>query len=83
MEMHARHPDIYQETILSLPRWIRSSGDSRLAYPLDSEPPHRYSTVIGGVRIFDGYNALGSKEAVDIVLNGFGYDADAVRQWTI
>lgn len=82
-EMHARHPDIYQETMLGLPRWIDSSGDSRLAYPLESRPPHRYGTVIGGVRIFDNYNAIGAKEAVDIVLNGFGYHADAVRQWTL
>lgn len=82
-EMLARHPDIYQETMLGLPRWIDSSGDSRLAYPLESRPPHRYGTVIGGVRIFDNYNAIGAKEAVDIVLNGFGYHADAVRQWIL
>lgn len=82
-EMLDRHPDIYQETMLRLQRWIGSSGDSRLAYPLESRPPHRYSTVIGGVRIYDSYKAIESKEAVDIVLNGFGYDADAVRQWTL
>lgn len=81
-EMLARHPDIYQETILGLPRWMGCSGDSRLAYPLESRPPHRYGTVIGDVRIYDNYNAIGAKEAVDIILNGFGYDADAVRQWT-
>ena len=81
-EMLARHPDIYQETMLGLPRWMGGSGDSRLAYPLEARPPHRYGTVIGDVRIYDNYNAIGAKEAVDIVLNGFGYDADAVRQWT-
>ena len=81
-EMLARHPDIYQETMLRLPRWVRSSGDSRLAYPREANPRNNYGTVIGDVRIFSGYDAQGAREAVDLVLNAFGYDADAVRQWT-